>query len=46
MMSKDTDNVLLELLANGPSTTIRIFQDYEINGYTFYMTAQDNKSTN
>ena len=46
MMSKDTNDVLLELLANGPSTTIRTFQAYGINGYTFYTRAQDNKRTN
>ena len=46
MMGKDTDDALLELLANGPSTTIRTFQAYEINGYTFYTRAQDNKRTN
>ena len=43
MMGKDIDAALLELLANGPSTTIHTFQAYEINGYTFYTRAQDNK---
>ena len=45
-MDKDTNDALLELLANVPPTTIRTFQAYEINGYTFYMRAQDSKSTN
>ena len=46
MIGTDIDDALLELLANGPSTMIRTFQAYEINGYTFYTRAQDNKSTN
>jgi len=36
----------LAYLARGPSTTVTKFQGYEINGYTFYTTAQDQKSTN
>jgi hypothetical protein len=43
------DNVVgaqLYLLAKSPSSTILIFQGYEINGNTFYMTIQDKKSTN
>ena len=36
----------LYLLARSPSATISTFQGYEINGNTFYTTAQDIKSTN
>jgi hypothetical protein len=36
----------LYLLAGSPSSTILTFQGYEINGNTFYMIAQDKKSTN
>ena len=36
----------LEWLARGPSITILQYQGYEINGYTFYTRAQDQKSTN
>ena len=36
----------LYLLAKSPSSTILTFQEYEINGNTFYTTAQDKKSTN
>ncbi|KAK1652056.1 hypothetical protein QYE76_069861 [Lolium multiflorum] len=36
----------LYLLAKQPSSTISTFQGYEINGNTFYMFAQDKKSTN
>jgi Domain of unknown function (DUF4218)/Domain of unknown function (DUF4216) len=36
----------LRALAQGPSYTIMTFQGYDINGYTFYTRAQDNKSTN
>jgi hypothetical protein len=32
-------------LARGPSWNIITFQEYEINGNTFYMRAQDKKST-
>jgi hypothetical protein len=34
------------MLARKPSLTILTFQGYEINGNTFYMIAQDKKSTN
>jgi hypothetical protein len=43
------DNVVEEqlyLLAKFPSLTILTFQGYEINANTFYMVAQDKKSTN
>jgi hypothetical protein len=36
----------LYLLVESPSSTILTFQGYEINGNTFYMIAQDKKSTN
>jgi hypothetical protein len=36
----------LYLLAGSPSSTILTFQGYEINENTFYMIAQDKKSTN
>jgi hypothetical protein len=36
----------LYLLAGSPSLTILTFQGYKINGNTFYMIAQDKKSTN
>ncbi|XP_014660901.1 uncharacterized protein LOC101772603, partial [Setaria italica] len=36
----------LAWLARGPTTTIVEFQGYEINGYTFYTRAKDQKSTN
>ena len=32
--------------ARSPSSTVLTFQGYEINGNTFYTTAQDKKSTN
>ncbi|KAK1633133.1 hypothetical protein QYE76_007448 [Lolium multiflorum] len=41
-----TDDEQLYLLAKQPSPTISTFQGYEINGNTFYMFAQDKKSTN
>ena len=43
------DNIVgdqLYLLAGSPSSTILNLQGYEINGNTFYMIAQDKKSTN
>ena len=36
----------LQCLARGPSMIIMQYQWYEINGYTFYTRAQDEKSTN
>ena len=32
-------------MAAGPLITITSYQAYDINGYTFYTTAQDKKST-
>ena len=33
-------------LARGPSSTVLTYKGYGINGNTFYMIAQDKKSTN
>ena len=33
-------------LSRGPSSTVLTYKGYEINGNTFYTTAQDQKSTN
>jgi hypothetical protein len=40
------DIEILQILASGPSTTIHRYTSYDINGYTFYTRAQDNKRTN
>ena len=45
-MSDRTIDEQLQWLARGPSITIMQYQGYEINGYTFYTRAQDEKSTN
>jgi hypothetical protein len=37
---------ILQILASGPSTTIHRYTSYDINSYTFYTMAQDNKKTN
>ena len=34
------------LVVQGPSSTVFTYKGYEINGNTFYMIAQDQKSTN
>jgi hypothetical protein len=46
MINDKTAEEQLQWLARGPSITMLTFQGYEINGYTFYMNAQDEKSTN
>src|SRR6266566_8667106 len=46
LMNDDNVEDDLYLLAKRPSSTILTFQGYEINGNTFYMIAQDKKSTN
>jgi hypothetical protein len=47
LLDKNPDDiVLLQILANGPSTMIHTYKSYDINGYTFYTRAQDNKSVN
>jgi hypothetical protein len=40
------DIEILQILASRPSTTINRYTSYDINGYTFYTRAQDNKKTN
>jgi hypothetical protein len=40
------DIEILQILASGPSTMIHRYTSYDINGYTFYTRAQDNKKTN
>ena len=45
-MGDKTIHEQLQWLARGPSITIVQYQGYEINGYTFYTRAQDQKSTN
>ena len=35
----------LDALAKGPSSTYLKYQEYEINGFTFYTKNQDGKST-
>jgi hypothetical protein len=40
------DIEILHILASGPSTTIHRYTSYDINDYTFYRRAQDNKKTN
>ena len=46
LMGDSTIDVQLQWLARGPLATIIHYQGYEINGYTFYTRAQDEKSTN
>ena len=46
LINDNTIEEQLYLLARTPSSTILTFQGYEINGNTFYTTAQDKKSTN
>ena len=45
-MGDDTIEEQLAWLARGLSILVSTFQGYEINGYTFYTIAQDQKSTN
>ena len=45
-MGDGTIDEQLQWLARGPSATFMQYQGYEINGYTFYTRAQDEKSTN
>ena len=45
-MANDQIHEQLAWLARGPANSILMYQGYEINGYTFYTRAQDNKSTN
>jgi hypothetical protein len=46
LMNDNVDDKQLYLLATLPSSTTLTFQGYEINTNTFYMVAQDKKSTN
>ena len=46
VMGNDEIHEQLAWLARGPANSILMYQGYEINGYTFYTKAQDNKSTN
>jgi hypothetical protein len=45
LTTADIDGALFSL-SRGPSNTIYMYQGYDMNGYTFYTKAQDNKSTN
>ena len=45
-MDKQIECAQLNMLAHRPLTTILTFTGYDINGYTFYTRAQDNKSDN
>jgi hypothetical protein len=40
------DIEILQILASGPLTMIHTYTPYDINGYTFYTRALDNKKTN
>jgi hypothetical protein len=40
------DIEILQILASRPSITIHRYTSYNINNYTFYTRAQDNKKTN
>src|SRR6185436_1722485 len=46
VMANNQVHEKLAWLARGPANSILMYQGYEINGYTFYIRAQDNKSTN
>ena len=46
VMNNDEIHEQLAWLARGPANSILMYQGYEINGYTIYTRAQDNKSTN
>jgi len=46
LLGNDRVDQEVQWLARGPSNTVHRYQGYEINGYTFYTTAQDKKSTN
>lgn len=44
-LTRRSSNETLQWLAKGPKFTIVTWQGYDINGYTFYTTDQDRKST-
>jgi hypothetical protein len=46
VVTNPEDIEIFQILAGGPSTTIHRYTSYDINGYTFYTRAQDNKKTN
>ena len=46
VMANDEIHEQIAWLARGPTNSILMYQEYEINGYTFCTKAQDNKSTN
>jgi hypothetical protein len=47
LVDMNTDDIeILQILASGPSTMIHRYIAYDINDYTFYTRAQDNKKTN
>ena len=46
VMANDEIHEQLAWLARGMANSILMYQGCEINGYTFYTRAQDNKSTN
>ena len=46
LMDNDEIHEQLAWLARGLANSILTYQGYEINGYTFYTRAQDNKSFN
>ena len=45
-MANDKIHEQLAWLTKGPANSILMYQGYEINGYSFYTRAQDNKITN
>ena len=45
-MGNDGIHEQLAWLARGPANSILMYQEYDINRYTFYTRAQDNRSTN
>jgi hypothetical protein len=46
LVDMNSDDIeILQILASGPSTMIHRYTSYDINDYTFYIRAQDNKKT-
>jgi hypothetical protein len=47
LVNTNPDDIeILQILASGPSTTIHKYTSYDINVYTFYTRAKDNKKIN
>ena len=46
VMANNEIHEQLDWLARGPANSIMMYQVYEINDFTFYTRAQNNKSTN